>query len=430
MPGGRLGRRGRGQAAARILLKADAPPTHVAVEEAVRNSYSRLLAYLVARVRDVSAAEDALSESLRLALERWPEEGVPQNPDAWLYVTARRKLIDQFRRRATEERALPDLLAGIEEPQRPGDIPDDRLKLLFVCAHPAIDPGIRTPLMLQTVLGLDAARIASAFLLAPATMGQRLVRAKQKIRDAGIPFEVPEAAQLPSRLDAVLAAIYAAYGVAWEDLLDADNTRTGLTGESMWLARLLTQLLPDQAEAWGLLSLILHCESRRKARRDADGGFVPLLDQDPGLWSAEHIDEAEDALRRAAALRSPGRFQLEAAIQSVHTARSRTGRVEWAPLVNLYDQLIAGWPAIGAAVSRAAALAEAVSPGAALDALAGIPANLVDSYQPYWATLAHVLAKSGRHAEARNAFERAAGLAADPAIREYLMQRLFRLTEA
>ncbi len=207
--------------------------------------------------------------------------------------------------------------------------PDERLKLLFVCAHPAIDPGMHTPLMLQAVLGLDAVRIAGAFLVSPKTMGQRLVRAKTKIRDGGIRFEVPERQQLPQRLDAVLEAIYAAFGIGWDDMAGADQHGRGLTEEAIWLARVLLELMPGEAEVQGLLALMLHCEARRAARRDRDGRYVPLSEQDPKLWSLPLIEEAERHLAEASKYGRPGRFQLEAAIQSVHAERARGGRVEW-----------------------------------------------------------------------------------------------------
>src|SRR4029434_7332610 len=207
------------------------------------------------------------------------------------------------------------------------------LKLLFVCAHPAIDPAMHTPLMLQTVLGLDASRIAGPFLIAPKTMGQRLVRAKTKILRGGIQFEIPQAQDLPERLDAVLEAIYAAFGIGWDDMLGADERGRGLAEEAIWLARVLLELTPAEAEVQGLLALMLHCEARRAARRDRDGRYVPLSEQDPELWSLSLIEEAERHLSEASKYERPGRFQLEAAIQSVHAERGRSGRIEWSAIV-------------------------------------------------------------------------------------------------
>src|SRR5438132_9829839 len=242
--------------------------------------------------------------------------------------------------------------------------PDERLKLLFVCAHPAIDASVHTPLMLQVVLGLDAAAIARAFLTSPATLGQRLVRAKAKIRDAGSAFEVPGGSELPQRLGAVLEAIYAVYGSGWDDVAGADPRRRGLTDEAMWLARVLLALLPAEPEARGLLALMLYCEARRQARRAGDGGYVPLSEQDTRLWSMPLIEEAERLLTMAARQQHAGRFQLEAAIQSAHVERARCGRVDWHAITLLYEGLVRVAPTLGARVGRAAALAEASGPEA------------------------------------------------------------------
>lgn len=251
-----------------------------AIERAARDSYGRLTAYLAARSRDLAAVEDALADAFASALRSWPVDGVPDKPEAWLLTVARRRLIDHSRHARVHDESVPTLVAATEEAQdlsrmRTG-FPDERLKLLFVCAHPAIDPGIRTPLMLQTVLGMDAGRIASAFLVKPSAMGQRLVRAKTKIRDAGIAFQVPNPEELPSRLDAVLEAVYAAYGSGWDDVAGADPRRSGLTAEAIGLGRLLTELCPGEPEALGLLALMLHCEARRDARRGPTGAYIPL----------------------------------------------------------------------------------------------------------------------------------------------------------
>jgi RNA polymerase sigma-70 factor (ECF subfamily) len=304
-----------------------------------------------------------------------------------------------------------------------GAFPDRRVELLFVCAHPAIDPALHTPLMLQTVLGLDAARIAQAFLVPPATMGQRLVRAKRKIRGAGIAFEVPPEHQLAARLEAVLEAVYAAYGLGRDEAPGVDPHRESLTGEAIWLARVVRERMPDEPEVRGLLALMLFCDARRAAQRAADGSYVPLSEQDPAAWSAAAIREAEAELGTAARLGRPGRFQLEAAIQSVHVERAQTGRTDWAAIVVFYDHLVALAPTIGAHVARAAAVAEARGLAEGLAALDEIEAAATVTYQPYWAVRAHLLRSLGRAAEAAAAYDRAIGLAVEPATRRFLLAR-------
>jgi len=394
-------------------------------ERTARNSYGRLLAFLAARNRNIAAAEDALADAIRAALEHWPKQGTPDNPEAWLLTVARRNLQHTSRHERVQTDAAPTLLLIAEEASEASiaAFPDERLPLLFVCAHPAIDPQVQSPLMLQTVLGLDSARIASAFLVAPATMAQRLVRAKTKIRDAGIAFALPEPADLAARLDTVLDAIYAAYGSGWDDALGADPRRKGLSEEAIWLGRVLCELLPDAAEARGLLALMLHCESRRAARRDAAGAFVPLDRQNPTHWNAAMILEAEGELRRAANARQPGRFQLEAAIQSVHAQRGITGQTNWAALAALHQALITLAPSIGAVVSHAAVLGKL---GQATDGLAKLDALLperVASYQPYWVVRGDLLARLGQIEASIAAYQRGIGLTEEPALRSFLNQQ-------
>jgi RNA polymerase sigma-70 factor (ECF subfamily) len=391
-------------------------------EDVARRSYGKLVAYLSARTRDVAAAEDALADAFAAALADWPARGVPQSPEAWLLSVARRKSIDAARRQRTilagEDQLR--LIAKELEAMHVNDIPDQRLALMFACAHPAIDEGVRAPLILQTVLGFDAATIASAFLVAPATMGQRLSRAKNKIRQAGIPFVVPERADLAERLDAVLAAIYAAFAEGWSDPAGTETRRRNLSEEGIWLGRLVASLLPDEPEALGLLALMLHAEARRAARR-LDGEYVPLAAQDPAAWNAALIEEAEALLRRASSYGVIGRYQLEAAVQSAHAARRVSGRTDWAALEKLYDALLAltGSPVV--AINRAVAIAEtqgAAAGLAALDALSD-DARLAE-YQPYWAARAGLLARMGDARQAGRAYDRAIGLESDPAVRRFL----------
>ncbi len=395
-----------------------------AVDFTARSAYGRLLAYLAKHWRDLAAAEDALAEAFAAALRDWPTDGVPRHPEGWLLTAARRRLMDGARHEAVRAAAETDIAATLERLLESNSatmtVPDERLALMFVCAHPAIAPEVRTPLMLQTVLGLDSERIASAFLVAPTAMAQRLVRAKAKIRDAGILFSHPESAELPARLDAVLEGIYAAYGSGWSETSETGANSRGLAREALWLGRVLARLMPSEPEALGLLALMLHCEARRGARHDAGGGFVPLDKQDTALWSQEMMDEAESRLSEAAREGRIGRFQLEAAIQSAHARRARDGKVEWDVIVRLYDGLLTIAPTLGAMVGRAAARAEADGTLAGLADLNTLPKDRCAVYQPAWALRAHLLQRLGRLTEARVARDQAIGLCEDAAVRAYL----------
>ena len=400
--------------------------TQRTIERVARESYGRLVAYLSAHTRDVAGAEDALSEALLTALQVWPRDGLPKNPEAWLLTAARHSIIDLIRHQRVVSESEPTLLLlkdNSTEMNLATEFPDERLKLLFVCAHPAIDPTMHTPLMLQTVLGLDAARIAGAFLISAKTMGQRLVRAKTKIRDAGIQFEIPDKGELPGRLEAVLEAIYAAFGIGWDDMAGTDQRGRDLTEEAIWLARVLLELIPDEPEARGLLALMLYCDARRAARRGPDREYIPLSDQDSKQWSFPLIDEAEQQLAAAFKYGRPGRFQLEAAIQSAHAERARSGRTDWAAISAFYQHLIRILPTPGTRTGYAAALAEANGPQAGLAVLDAIESDAVSSYQPYWAVRAHLLQQLGKTPEALNAYDRAIGLAEDPAVRKFLLKR-------
>ncbi|HYK38501.1 MAG TPA: DUF6596 domain-containing protein [Candidatus Eremiobacteraceae bacterium] len=396
-------------------------------EEVARRSYGKLVAFIAARTRDVASAEDALSEAFAAALKDWPKSGCPENPEAWLLTAARRKAIDLHRGQqrhelvAHEIRALND---GFEDAEKHSQIPDQRLALMFACAHPAIDAAVRAPLILQVVLGLDAKAIGSAFLVSPSAMGKRLVRAKEKIKIAGIPFAIPEREELPERLEVVLDAIYAAFAEGWTDPAGTDAARRDLTEESLYLARLVTILLPGVPESLGLLSLLLHAEARRRARRTNDGEFVPLAEQDTRMWNSEMIEEAEALLLQASKSHSPGRYQLEAALQSAHVHRVRTGNWNWPEIVQLYDALLVFTDSPVVAINRALAIAEIDGAEAGikiLDKLSGD--ERLGVYQPFWAARAELLAKSGGHAEARKAYEMAIGLERDAAVRRFLQNR-------
>lgn len=398
-----------------------------AADAVARRSYGKLVAFLASRTQDVAAAEDALSEAFAAALSEWPRNGCPANPEGWLLTVARRKMIDVFRgqnRRqlvSVEIQSIADVLATAPTDT---EIPDERLAMMFACAHPALDPAIRAPMILQAVLGLDAARIASAFLASPAAMGKRLVRAKIKIRQTAIPFRVPGREELPGRLDVVLQAIYAAFSEGWTDPGGADAVRRDLAEEAIYLARLVSELLPNEPEALGLLALLLHAESRRKARRSLTGDFIPLAQQDPSLWNADQIEEAESLLHRASTLGVIGRFQLEAAIQSAHADRCRTGKPNWAFIIQLYDGLFALSQSPVVAINRAVAIAEIHGASAGLDVLSSLEEDSrLAQYQPYWAARAELLARTGAFAQARHAYEIAIGLERDEAVRRFLDAR-------
>jgi RNA polymerase sigma-70 factor, ECF subfamily len=414
------------------MSREDDQQARETAEAVARRSYGKLVAFLATRTRDVAAAEDALSDAFAAALVDWPTSGIPTSPEAWLMTVARRKLIDASRRRRSGEGAADHLRLMAEELEAAAEsqleIPDQRLALMFACTHPAVERGIRAPLMLQTILGFDAATIASAFLVSPSTMGQRLARAKSKLRQAGIPFRVPERADLRERLDSVLEAIYAAFAEGWSDPAGTDVRRRNLAEEGIWLGRLVISLLPDEPEAIGLLALMLHAEARRAARRNADGDYVPLAEQDPAAWDERLIDEAEALLLRASGMGRIGRYQLEAAVQSAHVVRRRTGSSDWSAIERLYDALSAITDSPVVKINHAVALAEtrgAPAGLAVLDALAD-DARLAE-YQPYWAARAGLLARAGEVAAADQAYQRAIGLESDPAVRDFLQQRRMAL---
>ena len=394
-------------------------------EAAARTSYSRLLAVLVGRTRDIAASEDALSEAFLAALRTWPEIGVPDIPDAWLMTAAKNSLKNVARHQSVVDTSAIDLAVLWDEAAADaGELPDDRLKLLFVCAHPAIDEELRAPLMLQTVLGLNAVQIGAAFLISPATMGQRLVRAKEKIKLARLRFELPITEDMPERLGDVLNAIYAAFGTSWDAVAGADSGPHDLNGEAIFLGRLLVALLPSEPEARGLLALMLYCESRRGARRCSDGRFIPLKQQDVRLWSRDMIIEAENHLILASRAGVFGRYQCEAAIQSVHAQRPLTGLTQHAALATLYSLLAEHCPSIGVLVAQAAAMIETGEPEKALQVLRRLVATDVSKYQPYWVTRANALSAMGDSVAAEQALRIAVGLTEDGAIRSFLAQSI------
>ena len=387
--------------------------TDARVTDVMRASYGRLLAILSSRTRDILLAEDALSDAFAKALIHWPKE-MPKNPEAWLLTVARNRLTDMARRDARID-FCDDIPQPDEQTGAPDDFPDERLKLMFVCAHPAIDVRIHTPLMLQTVLGLEAEVIAQAFLLPHATMAKRLVRAKRKIRDAGVAFQIPEQDELTPRVSGVLEAIYGAFSRDW---LGAG----ALAEEAFYLASILTELMPDNAEVLGLAALIAYTLSREDARVQ-DGKFVPLEEQDTSKWDTDLLHLARAYLERAQEQREFGRFQLEAAIQAVHADRLSTGVTNWNALVQLHLGLSRIAPTIGATVGYAAALGKAVGPKEGLDALYQIDAKVRASFAPAEATRAYLLGELGQTQEAFAAYGQALSLTVEPPLREYLQTK-------
>ena len=384
-------------------------------EEVARSSYGRLLAVLAAPTGNITVAEDALADAFERALASWPSAGVPDNLEGWLLTVARNRLRDLYKssahRTSTE---LEDTHAVLDTLDLEA-IPDKRLELLFVCAHPAIEASIRTPLMLQTVLGFESAQIAVAFAVPEPAMAQRLVRAKRRIRVARIPFAIPVRADMPARLPAVLEAIYGAYAIDWQGV-SGETVRESMSAEALYLATTLAALLGDEPEAFGLVALIALSLSRAKARENG----VPLDEQDTSLWDADLIVQGEAALRRAHTYQRIGRFQLEAAIQSAHCARRDGQPTDYVALRKLYAALVEVAPTLGARVSLAAAIGETEGPEAGLAELDRLDAP---RFQPLWATRAHFLAQLGRTAEARAAFDRAISLTTDQITRDRLRAR-------
>jgi len=403
-----------------------------AAERAARTSYGRLVAVLASRTRDVALAEDALADAFERALRTWPESGVPDSPEGWLLTVARHRQSDVLGSAARRTSAeLPDdhslaLAASTQlDDYDPDVIADKRLELLFACAHPAIDPAVRTPLMLQTVLGFEAAQVGEAFAVPGPTMAQRLVRAKRRIKDAGIPFVVPDRTQMPARLGPVLEAVYGCFAIDWRGS-SAPTVRESMAGEAQYLAVTLAELLGDEPEAWALAALITLSLARVPTR--PGDTFVPLDEQDAAGWSRALIIEGNGHLRRAASTRAGdrqiGRFELEAAIQSVHCARAETGAVDWPALRTLHQALVATSPTLGARVALAAATSHVEGPEVGLAELEAIDDPAVRRFQPAWATRAALLTEAGESQSAVAAYEKAISLTTDTQTRRWLQERL------
>jgi RNA polymerase sigma-70 factor, ECF subfamily len=390
-------------------------------EEQIRQARGKSLALLLSKGFDLMSAEDAVGSAVLSALDHWPRFP-PANPDSWLMAVAWRKALDQTRRTKRtvsideiQELSEPadDLMLGLDS-----HIPDERLRLYFLCTHPALDPSVQCPLMLQLVVGMTVAQIAELYLVPTPAMAQRLVRVKRKIRDAAIAPRMPDASELPERVLPVLQAIYGLYFSEWRDGAEPH--------QALQLAMVLADLIPDHAETLGLVALIAFCESRRSARSGSMGEYVPLEEQDVAAWDAKRIERAEGFLRRAASLRSPGRFQLEAAVQSAHVQRRLTGSPPWETIVQLYDRLIALAPTAGFLVGRIAVVARSRGPETALKELDELRERFPDissSFLPFLATQAHGLADLGRISEAREVARRALALTSSKAERAYFSSR-------
>lgn len=386
-----------------------------AAERVARESYGRILAYLSARTHDIALAEDALADAFTRALEKWPVDGAPANPDAWLLTVARNRLTDRQRRvaRFPTESDIPDICAD-----EPDDRPfgDERLALMMVCAHPAIAADLHTPLMLQTVLGIEAKHIARLFLISPAALSKRLVRAKAKIRDAGIPFQTPAPEEFPARSAAMMEAIYALHAHDWLDPSD------GMGEEALYLADLARKLAPDNAEALGLTALIAFSHARRDARVAA-GVLRPTELQDMSLWDDDLINFGDQLLRLAYEKSPIGRFQIEAAIESVHIARKATGETDWAALRQLYLGYLKLFPSAGAKVSLAVVQAHLSGPQVGLDALADLEGQVGTGFQPLWAARADLYARAGDAGQARASYAKAISLTTDIPVMRFLKMK-------
>jgi RNA polymerase sigma-70 factor (ECF subfamily) len=404
--------------------------------EIFRREAGRCTATLIRILGDIDLAEDAVAEAFAIAAERWPSDGVPPNPGGWITTTARNRAIDRLRRESSRDErhlAAHRLHTDDMEPNPDPDladldgfvdvVPDDQLRLMFLCCHPALAADAQVALTLRLLGGLDTPEIARAFVVPEATMAQRIVRAKRKLRDNHAPYRVPRAAELPDRLAAVLAAVYLIYTEGHTATSGSSLTRVDLSAEAMRLGRVLTELMPDEPEAVGLLALMLLTEARRPARVAADGSMVRLSDQDRALWDRELITEGHALVRACLRRNAPGPFQIQAAIAAVHADAATADATDWSQIVQLYDQLHALRPNAVVAMHRAIAIGELDGPAAGLLALDLLDEDALADYQPYFAARADLLVRAGRADEADAAYARALELTTNPTERRFLEQQ-------
>lgn len=394
-----------------------------AIDEVFRGDSGKAIATLIRLFGDIDLAEEAVQDAFVVATEKWPDEGLPPNPAGWIVTTARNRAIDQLRRESgREDRHVRAIELQIQSEPDPvgGPVIDDRLRLIFTCCHPALDPSARVALTLRLLGGLQTGEIARAFLTSESAMAQRLVRAKRKIRAANIPYRVPNDADLPERLDSVLTVVYLIYNEGYAASSGDELVRSDLCGEAIRLARLLRALMPDEPEVIGLLALLLLTESRRTARTDDDGSLVMLSDQDRGLWDRDLIGEGQTLVRAGLRRNRPGPFQVQAAIAAVHSDAHDAGETDWGQIVQLYDTLLTLAPTPVVALNRAVAVAELEGPSQALTLLDDLE---LDRYHLYHATRAELLRRMGDMEAADLAYERAISMAGNDVERRFLEQR-------